>query len=84
MALLAYLLWRWRDRWHPGVLFGLYLAASGLERLAIEFIRRNDVAFVGLTIAQIVSIGTAIIGVAMIVGLRGRPIDSGEREIGSS
>lgn len=81
MALFAYLLWRWRDRWHPGVLFGAYLLGSGLERLAIEFIRRNDKVFAGLTVAQVVSVGLAFIGVAMIVGLRGRPADPEEREI---
>ena len=31
-----------RDRFAPGVLFGLYLVLAGLERLLVEFIRRND------------------------------------------
>jgi len=83
MALLAYLLWRWRDRWHPGVLFGAYLVGSGLERFAVEFIRRNEAAVAGLTIAQIVSVGIASIGIAMIVGLRDRPIDPRARSVDS-
>ena len=42
MGLVAWLLWRWRDRFRPGVLFALYLVLSGLERFLVEFVRRND------------------------------------------
>src|ERR1700686_655491 len=41
MCLLAYGLWRLRDRVRPGVVFALYLLLSGLERFLVEFIRRN-------------------------------------------
>ena len=61
MALVALLLWRLRDRYRPGMLFGLYLLLAGTERLLIEFIRRNDAVVAGLTQPQ-------LIGVAMIVG----------------
>ena len=61
MAGVALLLWRLRDRYRPGVLFGLYLLLAGAERLLIEFIRRNDAVVAGLTQPQ-------LIGVAMIVG----------------
>src|SRR4030088_3802606 len=49
MCLLAYLLWWLRDRVRPGVGFALYLVGSGLERLLVEFIRRNSEVLVGLT-----------------------------------
>ena len=61
MGLVALLLWRLRDRYRPGLLFGLYLLLAGTERLLIEFIRRNDAVVAGLTQPQ-------LIGVAMIVG----------------
>ncbi|MGH2907293.1 MAG: prolipoprotein diacylglyceryl transferase family protein, partial [Solirubrobacterales bacterium] len=73
MAILAYVLWRLRDRWQPGVLFAIYLIASSVERFLIEFLRRNDTVFAGLTLAQIVSVALALIGGAMLVGLRDRP-----------
>jgi phosphatidylglycerol:prolipoprotein diacylglycerol transferase len=73
MLLLAYLLWRWRDRWRPGVLFGIYLILSGIERFLIEFLRRNDVVAFGMTLAQIVSIALALVGGAMILALKDRP-----------
>lgn len=69
MALLAFVLWRLRDRFRPGVLFGWYLAASSLERFLIEFLRRNETVAAGLTLAQIVSVGLAAIGAAIILRL---------------
>ena len=41
-ALVAYVLWRLRDRFRPGLLFALYLVLAGAERFLVEFIRRND------------------------------------------
>src|SRR5207245_241859 len=38
MGLIAYALWRLRDRVRPGVVFALYLLLSGLERFLVEFI----------------------------------------------
>ena len=42
MGLVALLLWRWRNRFKPGILFALYLVLSGTERFLVEFIRRNN------------------------------------------
>ena len=42
MGIVALVLWRLRDRFAPGVLFGLYLMIAGIERFLVEFIRRND------------------------------------------
>ncbi len=56
MGLVALLLWRWRDRFPPGALFGLYLVLAGVERVLVEIIRRNDSVVAGLTLPQLVSI----------------------------
>jgi len=61
MGLIALALWRLRGRLAPGMLFALYLVLAGLERLLVEFIRRNDDIVAGLTLPQLVS-------VAMIAG----------------
>src|SRR5438309_2344413 len=67
MCLLAWLLWRLRDRVRPGVIFALYLVLSGVERLLVEFIRRNREVVAGLTAPQLESIGLMVIGgVALI------------------
>lgn len=72
MVLVAALLWRWRDRFKPGVLFGAYLVFSGIERFLIEFLRRNEAVAAGLTLAQLVSVATALVGAAVIVSMNGR------------
>src|SRR5436309_2877413 len=66
MGLLAYLLWRLRDRVRPGVVFALYLVGSGVERLLVEFIRRNREVLAGLTAPQLESIGLIVVGVAWL------------------
>jgi phosphatidylglycerol:prolipoprotein diacylglycerol transferase len=66
MALLAYALWRMRDRVRPGVVFATYLALSGLERLLVEFIRRNNEVLVGLTAPQLESIALMALGTLWI------------------
>jgi phosphatidylglycerol---prolipoprotein diacylglyceryl transferase len=76
MCLVAYLLWRLRDRVRPGVVFALYLVLSGLERLLVEFIRRNHEVFVGLTTPQLESVGLLLIGAAWLaLMLRGAGLD---------
>jgi phosphatidylglycerol---prolipoprotein diacylglyceryl transferase len=62
MCLLAYALWQLRDRVRPGVVFAAYLLGSGLERLLVEFIRRNKEVLVGLTAPQLESIGLMCVG----------------------
>jgi phosphatidylglycerol---prolipoprotein diacylglyceryl transferase len=62
MCLLAYGLWRLRDRVRPGVIFALYLLGSGTERLLIEFIRRNKEVVLGLTGPQLESVALIVIG----------------------
>ncbi|MFZ1156010.1 MAG: prolipoprotein diacylglyceryl transferase family protein [Solirubrobacteraceae bacterium] len=66
MCLLAYFLWKLRDRLRPGVILGLYLLLSGLERLLVEFVRRNKEILAGLTGPQLESILLMMIGVVVL------------------
>jgi phosphatidylglycerol:prolipoprotein diacylglycerol transferase len=72
MGGVAYLLWRLRDRFQPGILFALYLVLAGLERFLVEFIRRNDAVLAGLTLAQLLSLGMIAAGSVWIAVVRGR------------
>ena len=73
MGLVALLLWRLRDRFAPGVLFGLYLMLAGLERFLVEFIRRNDAVVAGLTLPQLVSLAMIAGGTALVLARRHAP-----------
>ena len=66
MGLIAWWLWRMRDRFRPGVLFAFYLFLAGLERLLVEFVRRNHRVVAGLTTPQLESIALMIVGVFWI------------------
>jgi phosphatidylglycerol---prolipoprotein diacylglyceryl transferase len=69
MCLLAYFLWKLRDRVRPGVVLGLYLVLSGLERLLVEFVRRNKEVLAGLTAPQLESIVLMVIGAVLLTVL---------------
>jgi len=74
MALVAYVLWRLRDRLTGGRLFALYLVLAGTERFLVEFIRRNDDVAIGLTQAQLISVAMMIVGgVWLLVAFRRAP-----------
>jgi phosphatidylglycerol:prolipoprotein diacylglycerol transferase len=72
MGLIAYALWRLRDRFRPGVLFAIYLLFAGTERLLVEFIRRNSEVLLGLTLAQVISVIMIAAGATWLVVLSGR------------
>jgi phosphatidylglycerol---prolipoprotein diacylglyceryl transferase len=72
MGLVAYFLWRLRDRVRPGILFALYLVIAGVERFLIEFIRRNDDVALGLTAAQLWSLGQFVIGAVWLTAAQRR------------
>lgn len=72
MGLVAYVLWRLRDRVRPGVVLGLYLVLSGAERLLVEFIRRNKEIVAGLTAPQLESIAAMIAGSVLLAVMAGR------------
>jgi phosphatidylglycerol---prolipoprotein diacylglyceryl transferase len=71
MGLVAYLLWRLRDRVQPGILFAIYLVLAGTERLLVEFIRRNSPELLGLTTPQLISV-VFIAGGVTWIALRAR------------
>jgi phosphatidylglycerol---prolipoprotein diacylglyceryl transferase len=66
MGLIAYALWRLRDRFRPGILFALYLVLSGVERFLVELIRRNPADVLGITQPQFISVIAVVGGVAWI------------------
>jgi phosphatidylglycerol:prolipoprotein diacylglycerol transferase len=66
MGLGAWILWQLRDRVRAGVLFAIYLVYAGTERFLVEFIRRNADTALGLTSAQLESLGMMIAGTIWI------------------
>jgi len=62
MGLVAFVLWRLRDRYQPGILFSIYLVLAGTERFLVEFIRRNEHVLLGLTQAQLISLAMIAAG----------------------
>jgi phosphatidylglycerol---prolipoprotein diacylglyceryl transferase len=72
MGLGAWLLWQLRDRFRPGVLFAIYLLYAGAERFLVEFLRRNGDAALGLTAAQLESLGMIAAGLVWIAIVRRR------------
>jgi phosphatidylglycerol---prolipoprotein diacylglyceryl transferase len=66
MCLVAWWLWRMRETFLLGVLFGFYLVLAGTERLLVEFVRRNEPVLAGLTEAQLLSVVMMVAGLAWI------------------
>ena len=62
MGLVAWVLWRLRDRLRAGALFALYLLAAGVERFLVELVRRNDEVVAGFTAPQLESVALAVAG----------------------
>lgn len=69
------LLWSLRKRsWAIGRIFGLYLVFAGAERFFIEILRAKDDRFLGpFTLAQLTSVILIVIGVWLMMKLRGEP-----------
>ena len=73
MLLVFWLLWRLRGRFdRPWALFGVWCILGGIERLLIEFIRRNHAELAGLTTAQLISIVLIVLGAAILGSGRNR------------
>ena len=70
MGLVAWWLWRMRDRFRPGALFAFYLLLSGTELLLVEFVRRNHRVVIGLTAPQLESIGLMLAGAIWLLLLQ--------------
>ncbi|HEX4805337.1 MAG TPA: prolipoprotein diacylglyceryl transferase [Conexibacter sp.] len=69
MGLLALVLWRLRDTFRAGTLFGIYLIGAGFERFVVEFWRRNEHVLGVLTAAQIESLAMVAAGIAWLLVL---------------
>ena len=69
----ALVLWHLRDRFAPGVLFGLYLIFAGGERFLVELVRRNDSVVAGLTQPQLISLALLAFGAALVLARRDAP-----------
>jgi phosphatidylglycerol:prolipoprotein diacylglycerol transferase len=65
---IGWWLWRRGAKSRPtGAILGEYLMLSGLARFLVEFIRRNPKILWGLSNAQLASIGSALVGVGLIL-----------------
>lgn len=65
--LIGWWLWVRGNKPRPtGWIVGEYLVLSGLARFLVEFIRRNPKILWGLSNAQLASIGSVIVGIALI------------------
>jgi phosphatidylglycerol:prolipoprotein diacylglycerol transferase len=79
MGIGALVLWNLRERFRAGILFAIYLVYAGGERFLVEFIRRNDEVFAGLTAPQLQSLAMIVAGLIWIAvaarrgGLRTAP-----------
>lgn len=74
-TLIFFVLWRMRKTPRAaGWLFMAWLAMAGVERFVVEIFRAKDDRFFGaLTLAQIISMGLLVVGVAGMVRLGKRP-----------
>ncbi len=71
MFVVFVVLWKLRHRLRSGwQLFGLWCVLQSVERFLVEFLRRNDEVAAGLTLPQWVSIGIALVGVAILWATR--------------
>jgi phosphatidylglycerol:prolipoprotein diacylglycerol transferase len=79
---IAWILWRRGAKPTPlGRLTGEYLVLTGIARFLVEFIRRNDKILLGLTNAQLASIGSVVAGVLLILWARHRNIYPAAAEV---
>jgi phosphatidylglycerol:prolipoprotein diacylglycerol transferase len=73
LALLAFLLVRWRRRGMPdAAILGRYLVFAGVLRFLIEFVRVNPRVALGLTVAQWAAAAAGAGGALLLSGAHGR------------
>jgi phosphatidylglycerol:prolipoprotein diacylglycerol transferase len=68
--------WLWRRGGKPyntGAIVGQYLLLSGIARFLVEFIRRNPKVLFGLSNAQLASLGSVVVGIALVAWAASRP-----------
>jgi phosphatidylglycerol:prolipoprotein diacylglycerol transferase len=74
-AVLFAVLWRYRSHVRPdGAVFMLYLVATGAVRFGLEFLALTRPVALGLTEAQLISLGLMVVGAAGLAYLRARPV----------
>jgi phosphatidylglycerol---prolipoprotein diacylglyceryl transferase len=68
MSFVVWVLWRLATRYDKSGwwTFGWFLVLSGIERILVEFVRRNPISFWHLTQPQWASIVSVVIGVVLI------------------
>ena len=68
MSFVVWILWRLATRYDKSGwwTFGWFLVLSGIERILVEFVRRNPIWFWHLTQPQWMSIASVVIGVVLI------------------
>ncbi len=75
LALGAYLWIRGRRSLPVGQLTGEYLVLSGVGRFLVEFVRRNERLYFGMSNAQVAALATVIVGAVIILfARRGSPV----------
>jgi phosphatidylglycerol---prolipoprotein diacylglyceryl transferase len=72
LGVLGWLLLRWRRGMPATVILGRYLVLAGVLRFAIEFLRVNERAALGLSVAHLVSIAVVVLGAGMLLATRNR------------
>lgn len=81
MLVVAWVLWRLRDRFRLGILLAIYLMLAGAERFLVEFLRTNERIGLGLTAAQFESLAVIAAGAIWVLvvwkrhGTLARPAD---------
>jgi len=66
LAIFAFL-WHRREREsRDGAVFGWYLILASGARFLVEFVRTNSVVALGLTAAQLTSLGLVVVGIALV------------------
>lgn len=66
---------------HTGAILGEYLVLSGMARFLVEFIRRNPRVLWGLSNAQLASLGSVVVGIALVWWAATRPVTGPEKAI---
>ena len=68
---IAWILLHWRrERRGDRLVFGGYLAMTGLLRFSIEFVRVNERVLAGLSVAHLASLTAALLGLLLLVSRR--------------
>ena len=84
MLVVCWVLYRMAKKPQPGwYVWGWFMVLAGVERLLIEFIRRNPVVFLGLRTTQWESIASVAIGGTVILVTRDRETVEASREAGA-